>query len=134
MNRRSRWIISAALLSAALVFVAVLIYGCSTKSPAPCMEMSDRGFVSTGGSVVPNDAAYDAMFFKNYGVNPFIDTDDERLSTFGVDVDTGSYTICRRYLDEGHMPVDEAVRTEGVPQLFPLRLQSAEGQAVRDLY
>jgi Ca-activated chloride channel family protein len=52
------------------------------------------------------------MFFKNYGVNPFVDTEDDNLSTFATDVDTGSYTICRGYLHDGHLPAEKAVRVE----------------------
>ena len=37
----------------------------------------------------------DAMFFESYGVNPFIDTADDHLCTFALDVDTGSYTAAR---------------------------------------
>lgn len=65
-----------------------------------------------GGTTPPNDQAADAMFFKNYGVNPFIDTEDDPLSTFAIDVDSGSYTVCRAYLNEGHLPPTEAVRVE----------------------
>ena len=36
------------------------------------------------------------MFFQNYGVNPFIDTAEDHLSTFALDVDTASYTLARR--------------------------------------
>jgi Ca-activated chloride channel family protein len=72
----------------------------------------DRSPMAHGGTTPPNDAAYDAMFFKHYGVNPFIDTDDNHLSTFAVDVDTGSYTMARKYLKDGHMPPAKAVRTE----------------------
>ena len=45
-------------------------------------------------------------------MNPFIDTEDDRLSTFGLDVDTGSYSIARRYLDDGNLPPREAIRIE----------------------
>ncbi len=76
--------------------------------PAP----AGRSPMAHGGTTPPNDAAYDAMFFKNYGVNPFIDTDDNHLSTFAVDVDTGSYAIARKYLKGGHLPPAKAVRTE----------------------
>ena len=53
----------------------------------------EEGFNTIGGSATVNDAAYDLTFFKNYGVNPFIDTEDDHLSTFAVDVDTASYTV-----------------------------------------
>ena len=60
----------------------------------------------------PNDAAYHDMFFKGTGTNPFIDTEDDHLSTFGMDVDTGSYSITRRYLTDGYLPPAEAIRVE----------------------
>jgi Ca-activated chloride channel family protein len=65
-----------------------------------------------GGTDVPNDEPYDAMFFEEYGVNPFVDTDEDNLSTFAVDVDTGSYTIMRYYVNDGFLPPDESVRVE----------------------
>jgi Ca-activated chloride channel family protein len=67
---------------------------------------------STGGTAEPNDEPYGDMFFRTYGTNPFIDTEDDPLSTFGLDVDTGSYTVARRYLEEGHLPPPEAIRVE----------------------
>ena len=60
----------------------------------------------------PNDEAYHDMYFKGSGTNPFIDTEDDHLSTFAMDVDTGSYSITRRYLTDGHLPPAEAVRVE----------------------
>jgi Ca-activated chloride channel family protein len=75
------------------------------------------------GAVNPSNAAtnsqypqsnrepYD-MFFQDYGVNPLIDTEDDHLSTFALDVDTGSYTIMRNYINEGHLPPSDSVRVE----------------------
>ena len=60
----------------------------------------------------PNDEPYHDVFFEDYGVNPFIDTEDDHLSTFAIDVDTGSYTIMRRYISDGYLPADESVRVE----------------------
>lgn len=71
-----------------------------------------------GGTTPPNGEPVDAMFFKNYGVNPFIDTEDDPLSTFATDVDTGSYTVGRRYLHEGHLPPSEAIRVEEFVNYF----------------
>ncbi len=59
-----------------------------------------------------------AMFFEDYGVNPFIDTEDDHLSTFAMDVDTGSYTIARRYVQDGRLPPEEAVRVEEFVNYF----------------
>ncbi len=67
---------------------------------------------STGGTAEPNDQPYGDVFYREYGVNPFLDTEDDRYSTFGLDVDTGSYSITRRYLDDGNLPPREAIRIE----------------------
>jgi Ca-activated chloride channel family protein len=71
-----------------------------------------------GGDTLPNDEAFDAMFFEHYGVNPFIDTEDDHLSTFAMDVDTASYTVARRYVNEGHLPPKDAVRVEEFVNYF----------------
>jgi len=71
-----------------------------------------------GGETLPNDEPYDAMFFEHYGVNPFIDTEDDPLSTFAMDVDTASYTIARRYVNEGHLPPKDAIRVEEFVNYF----------------
>jgi Ca-activated chloride channel family protein len=73
---------------------------------------------STGGEREPNDAPYGDVFFQEYGTNPFVDTDDDRLSTFGLDVDTGSYTIARRYLSDGNLPPRESIRVEEFVNAF----------------
>ncbi len=74
---------------------------------------------TTGGTALPNDEAFDSMFFRNYGVNPFVAADEDPLSTFAVDVDAASYTVTRRYLQLGELPPADAVRTEEFVNFFP---------------
>jgi len=82
-----------------------------------------------GGETLPNDKSLDSMFFEHEGVNPFIDTEDDHLSTFAMDVDTASYTIARRYLKEGYLPPEDAVRVEEFINYFDLAYPGpAEGQ------
>lgn len=81
-------------------------------------EPSCRPPMAHGGTTPPNGESAEAMFFKNYGVNPFIDTEDDHLSTFAIDVDTGSYTVVRGYLHDGHLPPNEAVRVEEFVNYF----------------
>ena len=50
--------------------------------------------------------------FTDYGLRTFIETRDDPLSTFSLDVDTGSYTIARRFIEEGDLPPRESVRVE----------------------
>ena len=57
-------------------------------------------------------------FFEDYGVNPYTLTTVDNLSTFSLDVDTGSYTIARSYLQDGHQPPADAVRVEEFVNAF----------------
>jgi Ca-activated chloride channel family protein len=80
-----------------------------------------------GGTNPVNDEPYRDMFFENYGVNPFIDTEDDPLSTFALDVDTGSYTIVRNYLQDGNLPPKEAIRVEEFINYFDMHYPPPEG-------
>ena len=88
--------------------------------PAPTASpmIADGPYPSTGGLVPPNDEPYADVFYEDYGVNPFVDTEDDHLSTFAVDVDTASYTVMRRYVGDGYLPPDESVRVEEYVNYF----------------
>jgi len=60
----------------------------------------------------------DTMFFDDYGVNPFVDAYEDHLSTFALDVDTASYSVARRYVNDGNVPPAEAVRVEEFVNYF----------------
>jgi Ca-activated chloride channel homolog len=49
------------------------------------------------------------------------------LSTFGVDVDTASYSIVRKYLTVGQLPPANAVRLEELVNYFPYRDPAPDG-------
>jgi len=89
--------------------------GLSAPVISKCLEMADGGSAfppAHGGTAIVNGRAYDAMFFKDYGTNPFVDTEDDHLSTFAIDVDDASFIMARSYLERGYLPPDQAVRTE----------------------
>ena len=89
----------------------VCIYtGCSGRMEAPPFMLPALN--------PPNSAAYNDVFFKGYGTNPFIDTEDDHFSTFGMDVDIASYAITRRYLRGGDLPPPEAIRVEEFVNAF----------------
>ena len=50
--------------------------------------------------------------YTDYGKNPWTSTAEDRFSTFAADVDTASYTIARRKLQEGTLPPAASVRIE----------------------
>jgi Ca-activated chloride channel family protein len=99
--------------------------GQSSSIPKPRLQEPQRQVGSlgttvgtTGGNAEPNDEPYGDVFFESAGTSPFIDTEDDALSTFGLDVDTGSYTVVRRYLRDGHLPPRDAVRVEELINYF----------------
>ncbi|HRW07734.1 MAG TPA: von Willebrand factor type A domain-containing protein [Caldilineaceae bacterium] len=88
----------------------------SDESAAPVGGMAAESYAAVAASadqgidiemVGPRD-----MFFADYGINGFVDTTQDPLSTFAVDVDTGSYTLMRNYLNRELVPPAEAVRVE----------------------
>ena len=90
------------------------------KREAPPIAYENRNWLnSVGGTDPVNGAAFDAMFFEHYGVNPFIDPLDDNLATFAVDVDNGSYTLTRSYLERGALPPKDAVRVEEFINAIP---------------
>jgi Ca-activated chloride channel family protein len=84
-----------------------------------------------GGSAIVNGEPFDAMFFKPEGVNPFVDTEDDRFSTFAVDVDDASFIISRAYLERDELPPEEAVRTEEFINHFDYKYDSPVHDAFR---
>lgn len=50
--------------------------------------------------------------------NPVIQTEKESVSTFSIDVDTGSYSNVRRFLQSGNLPPVDAVRVEEMLNYF----------------
>ena len=57
--------------------------------------------------------------FEAAGWNPFIDTAEDNLATFSIDVDTASYTIMRRSINGGALPDPASVRVEEYINFFP---------------
>ena len=60
-----------------------------------------------------NTATYDHI-----GENPFLDARSNPLSTFSIDVDTASYSNVRRFINEGSLPPQDAVRVEEMINYF----------------
>jgi Ca-activated chloride channel family protein len=55
---------------------------------------------------------YPPVTFPDLGTNPYVDTTRDNLSTFGLDVDTASYTVARGYVAQGLRPDAASVRPE----------------------
>ncbi|MCR4531723.1 vWA domain-containing protein [Acinetobacter venetianus] len=56
--------------------------------------------------------------YQKNEVNPVHRVADDAISTFSIDVDTGSYTNTRRYLNDGRLPPVDAIRAEEMINYF----------------
>ncbi|MCA1953898.1 MAG: von Willebrand factor type A domain-containing protein [Anaerolinea sp.] len=117
-----------------LLWVALLVVGCAPKpttvvatyevqktqavefAPQPIYERPQSAAEPISRSVPqPTAAAVVAprdVQFQDAGVNPYVDTYRDHLSTFALDVDTASYTVMRNYITQGSLPPYESVRVE----------------------
>lgn len=83
-------------------------------APTPSFSRSAAGSGSFDFS-----AAIGSERYAEYHENEFVETSREPLSTFGLDVDTASYTTMRRYImDEKRLPPVDAVRLEEFVNYF----------------
>jgi len=83
------------------------------------------GYGSGGGnfgsmalSIPPPADATSAEQYTDHGINNVTLVSEDAQSTFSVDVDTASYTISRRKLNEGSLPPESAVRVEEFVNYF----------------
>lgn len=65
--------------------------------------------------------------YKEIIANPVKLVAEAPVSTFSIDVDTGSYSNVRRLLQEGHMPNPDAVRVEELVNYFPYDYAQPKG-------
>jgi Ca-activated chloride channel family protein len=65
-----------------------------------------------------SDSGVSGEAYHDWGKNPWVETAKDHLSTFAADVDTASYTIMRRKLDEGSLPPPASVRVEEFVNYF----------------
>jgi Ca-activated chloride channel family protein len=101
----------------------------ASKAPATASEKEATGQLALGGAAgsaaVPlmpqQQAARDVATnegYVAYGTNPWVEASKDALSTFAADVDTASYTLARRKLVEGSLPVKAGVRVEEFVNYF----------------
>ena len=88
----------------------------SAAAPVAPMGMADG--TSTGGEQ-----------YKDYGVNPWVDTAKDHLSTFAADVDTAAYTLARRKLLDGQLPAPAGVRVEEFVNYFTYTFPAPVGSS-----
>ncbi|HET7169354.1 MAG TPA: von Willebrand factor type A domain-containing protein [Candidatus Limnocylindrales bacterium] len=97
-----------------LILAATLVTACSGSpgSGASQAAAPPDHHRSTAAPWRPAPTPYDGVTYENPGINPDVDPDEDRVSTFALDVDTASYTIAQRYVGDGHWPDPASVRVE----------------------
>jgi len=100
--------------------------GPSTGNQAPIAAASAAASIAgqapqAAASAAPSTAANPGylpgatpgdMTFPETGLNPYVSTSRDHLSTFGLDVDTASYTVAQSYVAAGNLPDPASVRVE----------------------
>ncbi|MBX9753829.1 MAG: VWA domain-containing protein [Pseudomonadaceae bacterium] len=74
-------------------------------------------------------AGYQDVYREQYqklASNPVLAVAEQPVSTFSIDVDTGSYANVRRFLNDGSLPPKEAVRLEELVNYFPYSYPAAQ--------
>lgn len=65
--------------------------------------------------------------YQAYADNPVFTVAETPVSTFSIDVDTGSYANVRRFLNGGQLPPKDAVRLEELVNYFPYAYPLPQG-------
>lgn len=96
----------------------------ATRSAFPVDQLIAAELESgSGGRYGFNTEAYDRIVD-----NPFLRARENPLSTFGIDVDTASYSNIRRFLNQGQLPPKDAVRIEEMINYFHYRYAQPNDQ------
>lgn len=83
------------------------------NKPAPAPMMDEEAPEIPQGQL-GNTEDYDRIY-----ENPFLNSLNNPLSTFSIDVDTASYSNMRRYIEQNQLPPADAVRIEELVNYFP---------------
>lgn len=132
------------LIGAAFVY---LLSSCAESGPAPYAKITPQissnysPSMATPSSLAASMApamvtvapiaeiAKNSEDYTKYDPNAWVNTTTDNLSTFAVDVDTASYTISRRKLNEGVLPPASAIRVEEFVNYFTYDYQAPTKEA-----
>lgn len=79
-------------------------------------------------------AVQDRENYAHIVTNPLRLTQEHPVSTFSIDVDTASYSNVRRFLNQGVLPPEDAVRVEELINYFSYDYSQPEGDAPFSVY
>lgn len=113
-------VISIAFATSLLISGCMAAPAASNYAPSAPAESAAEAAPAAESSYSPSyeRPAPAGMNFEDYGVRGFVASANDNLSTFGVDVDTGAYTLARSYVQDGFLPPEDAVRSEEFVNYF----------------
>ena len=100
-------------------------------------EMSDEMLLEPPAlysSPIDDSEVYQKEEYGEFIESAFNSPLENPLSTFSIDVDTASYSNIRRYLTDGYMPPEDAVRIEECINYFSYDYPQPEGRHPLDAY
>ncbi len=94
-------------------------YISSDKTVRDSYANKETGFNNRHGNGCQSvDSAFNTEEYDAITENPFLKSTENPLSTFSIDVDAGSYSNVRRFLNDGELPPEGAVRIEELINYF----------------
>jgi Ca-activated chloride channel family protein len=103
----------------------------ASAKPAESSDQYDKLYVprapkgdrrdAVAGRAEEVDTVEGGNTFEAHTPHAFTDAHEDAFSTFAVDVDTASYSLARRYLNQGSLPPAGAVRVEEFVNYFKYR-------------
>jgi len=108
-----------------LLVIGAMLIACGEAGTDAASERSDAAAIMppparAAGTQpgTPHDRPDSDVQSNNPAVSPFVDSENDALSTFALDVDTGSYTIARGFVRDGYRPDKNTVRVEEFVNFF----------------
>ncbi len=94
---------------------------------APALQSGALPAVPLADSLPPTFREASREQYQKLADNPVQAVAETPVSTFSIDVDTGSYANVRRFLNQGQLPPSEAVRLEELVNYFPYAYPQPQG-------
>jgi len=119
MNRITRIACVLALMGAAAACGGASYYGGADEAGG-VYAAEEAGEAYYGGDMTAASGAeyQGGESYSHTEESPVVDTRQDRLATFSLDVDTASYTIMRRDINSGRLPSPQSVRAEEYINFF----------------